>query len=948
MSKKSITAASSAQDRARAAEELRAAQAELSQWFEARKADPTTPREIFEGQDYGPYITLSDIEAQGRIIAQQYDYVDYGSGGLTGSTGGTVIVGSSEFFVPGFGSNPDALAIPPTTRIARSSDDAIAPNSTAASPTGGGTAPPGNNTPPGDNKVYGNGAAGSSERFAPAPNGADPAGRAADTIPDPSGSVPSPTGNNSNTTGATAISRNAFDDSGKDIASGGGTDGSDTQNPDRSQTTTAPASEGRPDRSPGGLDAPPNISRNTAATSVGKVGFGNAASNQEANPREVKVRPNVLHDFSNWTYSIALYMLTPKQHNALVESGQVVAGGSESTLSNLIIKSGGTGGRTIMGTKRDYHIENLRFTSVMGQNARTTKSSNNFDISFDIVEPYGVSFLAELVQAAFNKGIEDHLDTAYLLEINFSGYDDQGKPYSSIPGAGPKYIPIKLINIKFKIDSAATIYNVSAVPYAHSPLQDKSEAYVPENIRLEGQTFGQVIDSLAAHLNGSERSKAAEQGRAENSYFAIVHDQELKDSKLAFVKSTDGSGGSTQSQLDRVTFGNNGEESIHIAAGSTIKDAIQAIAMHTDFGAKYNTTGTEASASGNENRPFRLVKVVPVVKLGNYNPNSRLYTKSITYKVETEKHYGMLFNGMPAARAESRGWAKEYNWIFTGKNQDIVDFNAEYNLQYFYIKSNYTEAKSAVTGTPSKVPPGAVEFAFGPTTDPSVGRAAGFNTIQTPSGPQFVQTPAGSKQVRSGGNAQAPAIRPDNGLGSGANVANPHKGPAYQLAADHMDNVLNNPNGDMIVVDLTIIGDPDWIPQDASILPVGNNASTDSIIDSHGSIAIDTYPPLLSLSFKTPRDYDAVFGLMLIGSDQTFVQGKYQVITVTSTFTDGKFEQQLKCVRLQNQDSNDASKLPDQGLEVGYGEGQVDPGLARAAAAATDARVSVSSPPTGE
>jgi len=901
LAKKEITAASSAQERARAAEELRTAQDELSRWFEQRKADPSTPREIFEGQDYGPLITLEDFEAQGRQIAKKYDYVDYGNDDLnTGQGGNTVTIGGSKFFVPGFGSNPDALPKQKTYTVPRGDDAAINPPPADSGLDGSTT------TPPTDNKVYGNSATGGSERFPPAPRGEDPAGRAPDTAPDGNrvGGSPEERAAAANTTGATATNRNTTDDSGEDIASGGGTDGTNTRPQDNSQPTTAPADRDRQDR-PAGVEpeATASETKSTGTVDVGKYGQGNAAANQEANPRNVVVRPNVLHNYSNWSYSVALYMMTPAQHNDLVDRGQVTAGGPTSTLSNLLIKSGGTGGRTILGAKRDYHIENLRITSVIGQNARTTKSSNNFDINFDIVEPYGVSFLSELVQAAFNKGIEDHLDTAYLLEIKFGGYGDNGEPYSTIPGSGPKYIPIKLINITFKIDSAATIYTVKAVPYAHSPLQDKSEAYVPENIRLKGTAFYTVMKSLQIHLDDSERSKAKEQGRNANTYQIIVVDPDLKDSKLAYVKSTDSNGGSTVSQLDRVTFGNTGEEDIQIPAGSTFKDAIQAIAMHTEFGAKYNTVGTEASAAGNENKPFRLVKVIPVVRLGNYNPTSRRYTKHITYKIETEKQVGKAGEDIAGARAESRGWAKEYNWIFTGKNLDIVDFNAEYNLQYFNIRSSYVDAKSKVTGTPASASAidRATQFALGPTTDRSVSEAQSKRAVQTPSGVKYVRT---------NNNAQAPAICSDNGLGSGANVANPLKGPAYQLAADHMDNVLNNPNGDMVVVDLTIIGDPDWIPQDASILPQGDRPSTNDI-DANGSIAIDTHPPLLSLIFKTPRDYDSVKGLMLIANDWNFVQGKYQVITVTSTFTDGKFEQQLKCIRLQNQESNDAASFND-------------------------------------
>ena len=124
-----------------------------------------------------------------------------------------------------------------------------------------------------------------------------------------------------------------------------------------------------------------------------------------------------------------------------------------------------------------------------------------------------------------------------------------------------------------------------------------------------------------------------------------------------------------------------------------------------------------------------------------------------------------------------------------------------------------------------------------------------------------------------------------------------------------MDNVLNNPGADMIAVDLTIIGDPDWIPQDRSVLPQGTSSSGDARI-VNGSLALDNHDTFVMLRFRTPRDYNPEKGLMQIDTEQTFVQGLYRVITVESSFTGGKFEQRLKMIRVQNQVSNDAANTP--------------------------------------
>lgn len=924
MAEKQITDRSTAAEVAEAANQLRSAQQELQQWIDQRRQDPTTPREIFEGVDYGPMISASDIAARSRIIANRYDYVDFGQ---LARTPGTISMGGDQFFVRGFGTNPDDLGSfkAPKTSLSASDDVAIRILPGASPPSG---QQPRVLVPSAPNAVYPSTSL--DNRFRPANTnnsnnsriGASGIGQ--DSLPNSSGIVTSdsgvgpgagrsggtpgvPAGNDTSVTSNNAVTDDAGGVGGTGVDSGYGSDGDVIE---LDEIVVGPDGQGSGNGTGNG---------ETVDVSQFARPLRGSGKSVEDNKPGVVLRPNVLHNYSNWTYNVGLYMLDLQSHNNITLNGGITNPSTE--LKHLLIKSGGGGGRSVLGDKRDYYIENLRFVSIVGQNSRTTKSSNNFDITFEIVEPYGVAFLAELIQYANLIGVEDQFEIPYLMEIKFRGFDETGQPIANIAESGPKYIPIKIIKVDFKINSAATIYTVTAVPYAHSPLQNVNDSVIQESFNIRGQTFEELMASLAEHMNSTERSKAEKQQREPDIISFEIHDNDLKTSKVGFEHITDGNvvsidkipmtagggGGADSGQAA------NSSEVIQVHSGNTLKSTIQAIAAATDFGAKYNTTGQPESEEDNENKPFRLLKIIPVVTFDTkkYNTSTKKYSRKIVYKIETQKMYGFVTEGMPRAKPTERGWQKEYNWIFTGKNQDIVDFTAEYNVQYFIIRNNpYRDEKGNVSGTPSA--PGNLLPDDGKTRT-GAGRAdrdqQGFAAGR-------------ADRDQQGSATYSPSIVTRSSPASGT-IYNSYRGAAHQLASDHMDNILNNPGADMLAIDLTIIGDPDWIPQDRSILPKGTQPSGSASI-INGSIATDEYDIFVMLRFKTPRDYNPEKGLMQIETEKTFVQGLYRVIQLTNNFSDGKFEQTLKMLRVQNQISNDNNNETDLIESTGVGRADRD------------------------
>ena len=127
MAEKQITDRSTAAEVAEAANQLRSAQQELQQWVDQRRQDPTTPREIFEGVDYGPMISQADIAAQSRIISNRYEYVDFGQlARTTGTVNSNISIGGDQFFVRGFGTNPDDLGSFKAPRTSLNATDDVA------------------------------------------------------------------------------------------------------------------------------------------------------------------------------------------------------------------------------------------------------------------------------------------------------------------------------------------------------------------------------------------------------------------------------------------------------------------------------------------------------------------------------------------------------------------------------------------------------------------------------------------------------------------------------------------------------------------------------------------------------------------------------------------------------------------------------------------------------
>ena len=225
---------------------------------------------------------------------------------------------------------------------------------------------------------------------------------------------------------------------------------------------------------------------------------------------------------------------------------------------------------------------------------------------------------------------------------------------------------------------------------------------------------------------------------------------------------------------------------------------------------------------------------------------------------------------------------KGFNYIYTGQNNEIVDFDILFN-QTFYTGIQASRGQVGQTqqtgGQNSAAQPEAQPI--GSTYDDGPLRA-----VRQTAGPE-----AAVVQRDTPGQTQ-------NGGSRGGQTA------TNNAARDLFNSVINSAN-DMITLDLTIHGDPYFLADSGLGNYLGLTNPTNQAITIDGSMnSVDGVIPVV-VNFRTPIDYgeDGWVKYPLGGFlPLSMFSGTYKVILVENSFKKGQFTQKLKLARMKNQD----------------------------------------------
>jgi hypothetical protein len=653
----------------------------------------------------------------------------------------------------------------------------------------------------------------------------------------------------------------------------------------------------------------------------------------------------------------------------------------------LILQSGGSTNRQVRtqleraaGITGEYFIDDVEIHCLVAPTSKT-KQTNATNISFSVTEPYSMGlFLQTLHLAAAKAGYTNYLDAVFLLQVEFIGWDDNGRSYKD--SRSKRLFPLKLSNVTFDVTEGGSNYQVEAIPYHEIALSDEvQQTQVTADIK--GTSIVEFLqtgpESLATILNTREQEQVDAGNKKVADEYVIMFPKDLASSTSAGTGASDNnSGATTQSSSDDSAAGGQlseerkqelfeqltGIEGGEVPAdfdaeiskilgivvrrsqiGESIREAAEKeenindigksklVKSYLDEGKQY--FGKPAFVEDKENAPgvFQRgnIKISDEGRRINFSQGTKIQNiieevvllsefarKFVTeqpdangmktwFRIETDiflipgndnvaqtgegaKVY--VFKVVPykthVARITSPSVAppgyvnlkkqavKKYDYIYTGENDDIINFDININTAFFMAvngdmgqlgKSQKTQGANAITAALDA---------------PVHGAGAGDNTNSSASGL------GGARQVSTTNTGES---------GSGVQGH-----PENQIARSFNDAIVNS-DTDLVSVDLEIWGDPYYIA-DSGMGNYGAKQTGGINITSDGTMDYQSSEVDIILNFRTPVDTRDPGYMKFPAGGQKAVgafSGLYQVTEVTNTWSGNQFTQKLKTIRRRNQ-----------------------------------------------
>lgn len=217
--------------------------------------------------------------------------------------------------------------------------------------------------------------------------------------------------------------------------------------------------------------------------------------------------------------------------------------------------------------------------------------------------------------------------------------------------------------------------------------------------------------------------------------------------------------------------------------------------------------------------------------------------------------------------------AKEYNYIYTGKNEDVLNFDISFNNAFLQTAfANFGQNAAGVAGGTSTTST-AIDRSTGSSLPDDGLRGSGTVTGQ-------VQEQA---SLRQGGSADA--------VGSG---------DMRRRIAEMFHDRITNQVTDMVTAEMEIFGDPFFIPQEMGnfVARQGDSPNT----TEEGTMAYQQSEVFVVVNFATPFDYQVEGATIEFPKVVPQFSGLFSCWAVTNRFGGGKFTQTLKLIRRRGQD----------------------------------------------
>jgi hypothetical protein len=645
--------------------------------------------------------------------------------------------------------------------------------------------------------------------------------------------------------------------------------------------------------------------------------------------------------------------------------------------------------------QEDFYIDDVKLRSVISGKG-TGGPHNVVSMDFRIIEPNGITLLPRLYRATQQYvGGQPTADTNYaaqnyLMVIRFYGYDADGNQYVPIKGslsdaqgnpvttptAIEKFIPFQFTSIKFRVADRLTEYACEAVCPQNVIATGPARGVIPYNVEITSKTLQELFSGPVAFssppragavtaptvrrttaTSGLGSTLDLELGVTPDTSGALPSEnvappkanavstptitQGLAEALNKYQQDLVQQGVYTIPDTYRIEIltpalqnakvvppGQTNQRSVPMGPGakapanqqknpatqSQDKDAKNTSALAgmsiVQFIDQYTRTSTYIYDQQTKIRDPKTQKTVPngtpaevtawyrvglqaVPKssLGE-DPKRNDYAYDITYQLTPYKVNDVQSDYFP--QGEFQGTHKKYNYWFTGQNTQILRFEQDFN--YLYYLTVNTEQPTAATGL---------------TTDYREKLKKSFS-------PRSAQSSMGQQ------------------------------GPTNEASANAAD-YLYSP-ADQGRIKLEILGDPSWIQQGELWAGIAGTGQIYGPFLDDGTINYEGQEALFEIAFNQPVDYNLDTGIMdpttknfnktdsnAGDARQSYI---YRATDVISTFSQGRFTQELNGVLILFDLTNNQTLRANQDRELAPGAATAQPTRARQLAPAPSSPLS--------
>jgi hypothetical protein len=653
---------------------------------------------------------------------------------------------------------------------------------------------------------------------------------------------------------------------------------------------------------------------------------------------------NRLHKYPSYIYGLSLHLLSDEEYNNVVIEQKYTP---TNVLVASAGRHGATFPRNKF-FQEDFYFENFEMTTIIAPNDYS-RNTNAIECSFTLIEPYGFTFIERLLKAAEDINSKNYLDMPYLIQIDFYAINDAGDIVGSIDELKKRFpVKIAKLDIKadnggarysinalpfnhsaldsttistpanFEI-TASTVGNffqsiegTNADTFQQATkVQANNQRETTEKnslgtapVKLSANSYGTAINSWYSALVASHKISEADVYRFEfnpdpDTGVDVISTAKFVNSTTNTPKETPMSDTEMRSgevKMRRANAGENcsiysPEEAIFsINYGTTIDKLLEYVIRSSSYIQDQlvipdgmSQTAYNEKKLALKDKPLNWFKITTKVRLLRFDNIRKIWAREITYVVTPYKMYNIRSDVGP--QGVQLFPVKAYNYLYTGKNDDILNFDLQFNALYYNQSTAYRDNLSELSPT-----------AESKTTNYEYQNAPNWSGQTTPKGIDA--------------NAVMPMVMKPVVQNSRA-VATGNPSTAIDVAAsDLADSLMTNSEADMLKLTMTIIGDPDFIKQDDIFYnnpPIISNSgalgSDPRLLLNNGSLVMDKGALYAQVIFRTPRDINENTGLMEFDSatKKSIFSGLYLILTVKSRFAGGSFTQEITGTRASRQ-----------------------------------------------